>query len=353
MANHGFWVRVGFASVSIGCAGALQHGFWLDPPPFSPPTDLHAGYVGVGIATAEIWAFPVLFYMFSLGIVTACVILMFVRAEGGSHAFRHLFSQRQQLRIISKMGLLQVFLYVAYPVYQLQFSNTNDEAPLLLVRPVFKLVIKKVFAAVIAHKEDMIPVRVVFTVDFFDALYLVTFMQTVSLTTLVIVLVVDIGQSAVELEELHRHRRRLLTRIGDVAFAGSLESTTNAGLLDAIRALCSSSRTLQRQGVSVRPCIHHQNSTEGSSLLTKLETAQWAGTSPQLLPSASSIAYLSARSGPIGSCTALAETKKVILPQNRIPADIKQYTKQSARYQVKSLQKVWGAAHPQQTFRCS
>eukprot|EP00644_Phytophthora_capsici_P000562 jgi/Phyca11/100224/e_gw1.4.271.1 len=79
---------------------------------------------------------------------------------------------------------------VGYPAFQVLFnhaSQTNYELPVLLLLPVLKILMKRLLAHQASHKWDIAATEIIVTVDFFDALYLATFIPNLKLVSLVAV----------------------------------------------------------------------------------------------------------------------------------------------------------------------
>ncbi|KAL3661987.1 hypothetical protein V7S43_012794 [Phytophthora oleae] len=279
--NYGFWVRAAVAGVGIGNAASIQIGFWLDVPPFSLKETLGycmlmaTGYVTSGMLTAKLWVFPIPFFMFSLCLVTTTVILVYIRLVVGSSGFRQILSRRKQLSRLNRVGRVQAIMYIVYPAYQILFTKASQspyEIPVLMILPIVRLALKFMFVSAAAHKEDMIPVQAVFTVDFFDAFYFASFIQSVSSLTLAGVMALDLAQTASELHELHQRTRRIFSRLRSIPDI-NLQQTDN--LVVAVRGLCDNIGTLDSQipkAIQVRSCIYHQLSEERRTLLEKLES---------------------------------------------------------------------------------
>ncbi|KAG7375425.1 hypothetical protein PHYPSEUDO_001285 [Phytophthora pseudosyringae] len=99
----------------------------------------------------------------------------------GIRMLRQLLAQREQL--IQYMNLLhaQVMMMFVYPAYEVlvhfvQWSRF--QLPVILLLPVMKVIIKNIVLRCTKHIEDMTPELVVFTVDFFNAIYVVTCVQS-------------------------------------------------------------------------------------------------------------------------------------------------------------------------------
>ncbi|POM69317.1 Hypothetical protein PHPALM_14405 [Phytophthora palmivora] len=273
-ANYGFWVRVACLGAVIGYAAASHLGLWLDVPRISTKQTLvfcllkAIGFVAVGIAAAELWAFPVPFFILSLSMIWPVILVGFLRIVVGAHAFQQMRSRQVQLQRLNKLGTLQGFLSAAYPAYQVLFTKANHsnyELPVLLFLSIFKVVMKNIFTSAASHKEDLIPEQVIFTVDFFDAFYLATFMPKLSTTTLISVLVVHFVQTALELQELHHRTHSILARLRKTA--GITNNDTNSDLLTALRSLCYYSELQIRANIRVHSSIPQRLSPEGRKLL--------------------------------------------------------------------------------------
>ncbi|KAF1778406.1 hypothetical protein GQ600_4277 [Phytophthora cactorum] len=277
--NYGFWVRAGLVGVGIGNAASIQIGFWLDVPPFTLNqilgycTLMATGYIAAGMIFASFWVFPIPFFMFCLCMVTTTVILVYIRLVVGAQGFRQIMSRREQLRRLNRVGTVQGIMYIVYPAYQILFTRASHspyEIPVLTILPIVRLVLKLMFTRAAAHKEDMIPVQVVFTVDFFDAFYFASFIQSLSPLALAGVMATDLFQTASEIHELRQRARRILSRIRRLP---SMELHSD-DLLEAVKEMCNRVDILGIQilkATQVRSCIYHQLSDEGRMLLDKLE----------------------------------------------------------------------------------
>ncbi|KAL3665614.1 hypothetical protein V7S43_009648 [Phytophthora oleae] len=276
-ANYGFWVRVGCLGAVVGFAGARQFGSWLDVTDLSGRQTIvfcclkAFGFVAAGMATAEIWVFPIPFFILSLSLVWPLILVGSLRIAVGARAFQQICSRQEQLQRLNKLGALQSLLCAAYPAYQVLFkhaSHTSYELPMLLFLPLFKILMRIIFWLAASHKEDMIPEQVVFTVDFFDAFYLATFMPQMSTSTVITVLAIHFAQTALELQELYRRTQNILMRLHETA--GLLSTDLNNDFLTALRSLCYYSthmNAFQKSGIRVYSSISHQLSPEGKKLL--------------------------------------------------------------------------------------
>ncbi|EGZ19554.1 hypothetical protein PHYSODRAFT_414357, partial [Phytophthora sojae] len=150
-ANYGFWFRVGIVGIAVGIATTVHLRLWIGIHKISTLCTIFyciatgIGYISSGIAAATVWVFPIPFYMFTLGGVTSLIILAYIRIVMGSRAFWEIFHQHELLRRMKQISILQAFLYVVYPFYQVLFTKTNHtnyELPVIMLLPAFRLVIK-------------------------------------------------------------------------------------------------------------------------------------------------------------------------------------------------------------------
>ncbi|KAG6955033.1 hypothetical protein JG688_00012076 [Phytophthora aleatoria] len=237
-ANFGFWPRVGVLGAFVGSAAVQISCPWLGLPPPSSRQQiacsacLGSALIVVGMATSALWVFPVPFFVFSVLLPVSCLFLPL-------------------LYVVCLIGMMSL----AYPSFQVLFNKANhtvNEVPVLLLLPAFKIATKRLYALLASQKWDMVPEQIVFTVDFFDALYLATCMPSVSTTSLAVILVVDIAQTGVDLLELHQRTQSILARLRT---AGNIRG--DCSLLSAVRLLCCNPEILRNQEIDVFPINFH------------------------------------------------------------------------------------------------
>ncbi|KAF4030339.1 hypothetical protein GN244_ATG17831 [Phytophthora infestans] len=163
-------------------------------------------------------------------------------------------------------------MILGYPAFQILFNKVNHtvyEVPVLLLLPIFKIITKRLFALAALKKWDMVPEQVIFTVDFFDALYLVTCMPSLSAVSFGIILAVDIAQTAIDLFELFHRTQHIPARLHRAARIR--DNVDSFSLLAFARLICFNSKILQNQEIQVRSCIPHQLSHQERTVLAQLE----------------------------------------------------------------------------------
>ncbi|GMF12063.1 unnamed protein product [Phytophthora lilii] len=150
--------------------------------------------------------------------------------------------------------------------------------PVLLILPVFRIIMKRSYVHIASHEADIVPEHVVFTVDFFDALYLASFLPGVSATSMVAVMAVDVVQTGIEFNEVRHRANSILTRL-----RMTMGVASDLNLPAACELLYYYLQTLEGQpkaGVRVRSCLLHQLTDDAKSLLEQLESKPSSGSIP-------------------------------------------------------------------------
>ncbi|KAG3030990.1 hypothetical protein PC121_g6056 [Phytophthora cactorum] len=168
---------------------------------------------------------------------------------------------------------------ISYPAYQLLFNSVTGSAyelSVFLLLPVLKLVLKNLVAICLADLADLIPENIIFTVHFFNAIYLATSMQSASSTFAVsAIMIIDLLGTGMTLYRIYRSSNRIMKHLQQTIGP----SIAKDNLLAAAYSLCHYHDKFtkeERTQVQVRSFFPHQLSTEGHDLLRKLEN----GTGP-------------------------------------------------------------------------
>ncbi|KAL3669184.1 hypothetical protein V7S43_005568 [Phytophthora oleae] len=155
---------------------------------------------------AKIW-FPIPFTVITLVPAFYVVTIGSVCLVVGAPVIREVLRHKEQVIHFGCFVAAQQFMAVIYPAYQVLFhavNNSSYQLPVILLLPVIKLVVKNIILRCVTHMEDMMPEAVIFTVDFFNALYMATSMESaISTSTVVIIGLIDVTQSATVLYRLH------------------------------------------------------------------------------------------------------------------------------------------------------
>ncbi|POM72127.1 Hypothetical protein PHPALM_11212 [Phytophthora palmivora] len=218
---------------------------------------------------SEFWTFPIPFVQITLDMLFVSMVIASYRGMIGSTAFNRLLSRRVPLLRYLSFIIFQVVMTIVYPSYQVLFDLAADsqyELIVFLLLPVIKTVMKKILSLAVSHMEDLIPETVIFTVDFFNALYLATCMQrATSVVTVAVIMIFDFSQTAFALFRLHRCTQRIMTQLQ--------QANHSDNLLEAIRSLCFNHRRQKgqvRRGIRVYSCMPHQLTVSGTILLSSL-----------------------------------------------------------------------------------
>ncbi|KAE9167581.1 hypothetical protein PF005_g28715 [Phytophthora fragariae] len=193
----------------------------------------------VGMAVAALWVFPVPFIGLLLDGLFIVEIVAAFRLMVGREGFNRILAQRYECFKFVQYITTLVVLSVIYPAYQVLFSiaaGSRYEVLVFLMLPVLKLTMKNLLSLTIPHLEDMLPLEVVFVVDFFNAFYIVTCVQSASSTEAVVtILAIDISQSILELYRLHRRTRSIARKVKQAI--GSVD-LNHLVLLNAVQNVC-------------------------------------------------------------------------------------------------------------------
>jgi hypothetical protein len=208
-------------------------------------------------------------FTISLSMVQIFILVLVFRAIVGGRAFREMGAHKEQLIEYANFQAVNIVMVATYPAFQVLFQATADskwEQPTILLLPVIKLVMKCIYTRIYKTKEDMLPEEVTFSVIFFDALYLATCMQSIrSLKTVMLIMAVDVSETAIELRELHRRTREIRARLQ------LLTGYSTADLLSAVRSLCDRVQNVAQERTScdirLRSCINSHKISHPSSLL--------------------------------------------------------------------------------------
>eukprot|EP00644_Phytophthora_capsici_P011363 jgi/Phyca11/118924/e_gw1.37.189.1 len=159
---------------------------------------------------------------------------------------------------------------VGYPAFQVLFnhvSRTSLELPVLLLLPVLKVLLKRLFAHLASHKWDIVAGEMIFTVDFFDALYLTTFIPNLTFVSLVAIVTIDLIQAGADLVELYHRTRVILQRLREAVDIP--DNTDDPNLLAVVRLLALQNENIS--GIRVRSCVSYPLPAVDRVLLEQLE----------------------------------------------------------------------------------
>ncbi|KAG2824089.1 hypothetical protein PC110_g13167 [Phytophthora cactorum] len=221
-ANYGFWVRVGILSGVVSMAIVNQAKAIIRTTVFSfRQFVLLFGcqaltYLVVSMGVAACVGFPIPFFALSTIPLLFLLLLVWFTIIAGKQCIREMLQHTKEVTTFVLYICTQMLMPLVYPIYEVMFyaaSDTAYEIQVVLLLPVIKIVMKYVIASSLNAMEDMMPKAVIFSVDFFHAVYLATCVQrTRSTVTVAIIIAVDVMQSASVLYGLHRRSRTMLAR---------------------------------------------------------------------------------------------------------------------------------------------
>jgi hypothetical protein len=269
-ANYGVWFRVAMLAGAVSHTYLIQGKYMAEGLAHSSShlamfvLVISGIYTAIGVLVGATLAFPIPFFYITMtpAFYVPLLLLLYSILPNNSKLTKFVcFIATQKI-----MGMI-------YPVYQLLFlkaSTTHFVLPVILLLPMVKLLVKNVVRHFTSHLEDLTPETVIFTVDFYNALYLATCMESASsLNTMLVFIVTDFAQTITMLLGMHRRTSTVLHRLRQVANAEDGDD-----LLTALCLMCHNPATMKRQfreGVRIRSCLPHQLDPADSSLLCSLE----------------------------------------------------------------------------------
>ncbi|KAG6968680.1 hypothetical protein JG688_00005678 [Phytophthora aleatoria] len=286
--NWGLWVRACILSGTVSLAVAVQLRYLIQGLEMSSlqlivlSALMALGFTAASITVASAWVFPIPYMVIVMIPTFLLLFVCIIRVLLGAATFRNILTKRRQfIRFVVAVNI-QVLMAISYPAYQLLFNSVTGSAYELsafLLLPVLKLVLKNLVALCLADLADLIPENIIFTVHFFNAIYLATSMQSASSTFAVsAIMIIDLLETGMTLYRIYRSSNRIMKQLQQTIGPSIAEDN----LLAAAYSLCHYHDKFtkeERTQVQVRSFFPHQLSTEGHDLLRKLEN----GTGPTFL----------------------------------------------------------------------
>ncbi|ETL48566.1 hypothetical protein L916_01850 [Phytophthora nicotianae] len=281
--NYGFWARVGILSGVVSMAIVNQAKVIIRSTVFRLRQSVllfgcqALTYPVASMGIAACVGFPIPFFALSTIPVFFLLLLVWFSLIAGTQCIRDILHHPKELTTFALYICTQMLMPVVYPIYEVIFyaaANTRYEFPVILLLSIIKIVMKYIISLALTGMEDMMPKAVTFSVDFFHAVYLATCVQrTRSTTTIVIVIAVDVAQSALMLYGLHKRSRTMSARARTAA--GVCDN--NGSLVTALRIICTSSKRLENQhlgGIRMRSCLPYRLSRTSMECINNLERVQ-------------------------------------------------------------------------------
>ncbi|ETM55103.1 hypothetical protein L914_01638 [Phytophthora nicotianae] len=278
-ANDGFWIRTIILAFVVGHTIVGQARYMIDGVVISAIrlTLLSACAAAMfTVCAAAITAyviFPVPFFVLTMAPMFYLLLIIAVRFIVGKHIVHEMVAHSDQLIRYVIFVCAQVTLAFVYPSYESLFraaEGTQYQMLVILLLPIIKVAVKNMMLRCTAHMEDMIPEAVIFTVDFFNTLYVATCMQSASSVVAVTgITVTDLLQTCVMLYGLHRRTAWIRPKLQEIT---NMPSDRNC-VLTMVSALCKDADKFSRQiryGIRIRSCLPHLISEENKAHLQSL-----------------------------------------------------------------------------------
>ncbi|KAE9250138.1 hypothetical protein PF004_g3067 [Phytophthora fragariae] len=135
------------------------------------------------MTAAAYLVFPIPFTSLVMVPPLLAIVAVALRVSFGSDGFKKMLEHPAQLYGFVLFIFAQALTLIVYPIYQVLFSasvNTHFELSVMMLLPIVKMMTKNIVASSIYYMEDMLPESVIFTVDFFNAVYVATCMRQAS-----------------------------------------------------------------------------------------------------------------------------------------------------------------------------
>ncbi|KAF1788292.1 hypothetical protein GQ600_26973 [Phytophthora cactorum] len=262
-ASYGMWIR---AAVLVG----INH----HESKTSTVRDHAAIVVALAMVVASNFVFPIPFFILFVTPPFYLLLIVMLRVVIGSNDYRQMLKNRVQVVRCVRFVCAQTSTVFIFPVYEMLFNaaeGTEYQLPVILLLPVIKVALKNLVLYFAKALDDMAPVEVIFTADFFNAIYVATSIKSsTSIAAISAITITDLSQTFIMLYGLQRRTATILSRLGQA----SDNPTSTDTVLSIMSGFCRNSEVLQKEahtGIRRRSCLPHQISAIDKSLLDSLE----------------------------------------------------------------------------------
>lgn len=274
--NYGFWIRAGVLG-GVVAVGMSAFAINMVPGVILSKLQLSLIFLGqgvfypfIGMLVAALWVFPIPFIVLTIISLYVLLFAVLFRIIAGKKVFSQMAKYPNEFLLLVSFSGSQSIMAVTYAAYGVLFehiTDTNFELPVILLLPAIKVIMKNLVSLPIAHMKDMIPEGVIFTVDFFNSMYLATCMQnTSSISTVATMMTIDLGQTAFALRGLHDRTDTILERLRQAC--GIVVDSDS--LLPVVKVLSDKFEQQTRRNVLLYSCLPHKLSQQSRDLLDKL-----------------------------------------------------------------------------------
>ncbi|KAG3247931.1 hypothetical protein PI124_g7391 [Phytophthora idaei] len=226
-ASYGMWIR---AAVLVGIvthtlliqATYLINDFRIT---MSQRLQLYAIMPAIVVALAMVVAsnfvFPILFFILFVTPPFYLLLIVMLRVVIGSNDYRQMLKNRVQVVRCVRFVCAQTSTVFIFPVYEMLFNaaeGTEYQLPVILLLPVIKVAPKNLVLYFAKALDDMAPVEVIFTADYFNAIYVATSIKSsTSIAAISAITITDLSQTFIMLYGLQRRTATILSRLGQAS----------------------------------------------------------------------------------------------------------------------------------------
>ncbi|KAJ8579151.1 hypothetical protein ON010_g33 [Phytophthora cinnamomi] len=279
--NYGMWIRACILVCVVIQALVLQatyiiEGFTISAwQLFLLCVAVSGGVVALAMLVADYLVFPIPFFILSMLPPFYLMLFASFRLILGRAIISHLLSKRDQVGKFAIIIAAQTIPAIIYPVYEVLFrrtEGTRSQLPVILLLPVIKVAMKNIVLRCLADMEDMAPETVIFTVDYFNAIYIATCMQSASsIAAISNITLTDFVQTAIMVYGLQRRTSDSIPTLHKVVNP----AIASDSLLAILCWLCRNPQGLEKHlcdGIHQRSCLPHRISEDGQRVLNRLKT---------------------------------------------------------------------------------
>ncbi|KAG7383984.1 hypothetical protein PHYPSEUDO_003153 [Phytophthora pseudosyringae] len=279
-ANYGMWIRTAVLACVTTHAVVVQATYLIDD--FAVSTSqllllylcVPASVVALAAVVAAHFVFPIPFFVLFVAPPFYGLLITSVRIVVGARAMSQMLTHRGQVSRCVRFVCAQTSTVFIFPVYEMLFraaEGTRYQLPVILLLPVIKVMIKNVVLHYAKSLEDMIPVEVIFTADFFNAVYVATCMQSASSAiTVSAITITDLSQTIITLYGMQRRTTSILSRLRRTV----QHVADKDNMLTMICILCRNPASFRKQaytGIRKRSCLPHHISMMSKRVLESLD----------------------------------------------------------------------------------
>ncbi|KAK1942792.1 hypothetical protein P3T76_005429 [Phytophthora citrophthora] len=279
--NYGLWIR---AVILIGIVtyGVVVQGIYLIDDftvtarqMFLLVTSVPIAVVGFSMVMAAFVVFPIPFYAILMIPEFFLALFLALRVIMGPQVIQQMIDHSDQVAHCLRFICAQTSTLFIFPCYEMLFraaEGTQYQMLVILFLPLIKLATKNIILHFAKSLEDMIPVEVIFTADFFNAVYVATCMQSAtSVAAVTAITVTDLSQTISMVYGLQRRTTSILSNLRHTVDS----SADKDNMLTMLCWLCRHPECFQRQahsGIRKRSCLPHQLSVVNKRVLESLNS---------------------------------------------------------------------------------